>query len=78
MSEENKVLIRRWFEEVWNKGRAGAIDEMLGANAVVHGLADGAGKDLIGPVDFKSFHETFRGAVADIHVVVEDVLKEIR
>jgi len=29
MSAENKALIRRWFEEVWTKGRADAIDEML-------------------------------------------------
>jgi len=32
MSEENKQLVRRWFEEVWNKGRAGAIEEMFDAN----------------------------------------------
>ena len=23
--EANKALIRRWFEEVWNKGRADAV-----------------------------------------------------
>lgn len=23
MSAENKALIERWFEEVWNKGRSG-------------------------------------------------------
>ena len=27
--EANKALIRRWFEEVWNKGRAEAISEMM-------------------------------------------------
>ena len=25
MSEENKALVQRWFDEVWNKGRADAI-----------------------------------------------------
>ena len=29
VSTEHKTLVRRWFDEVWNKGRAAAIDEML-------------------------------------------------
>ena len=29
MSEQNKALVQRWFEEVWNKRRAAAIDERL-------------------------------------------------
>ncbi|MBC7931852.1 MAG: ester cyclase, partial [Rubrivivax sp.] len=29
MSEDNKALMRRWFEEVWNKGREDAIDELF-------------------------------------------------
>ena len=27
--ETNKALIRRWFDEVWNKGRAEAIYELI-------------------------------------------------
>jgi hypothetical protein len=27
MSEEHKAFIRRWFREVWNNGRAEAIEE---------------------------------------------------
>ena len=38
MSEENKALVRRWFEEVWNKGRAEAIDEMFDEYGVAHGF----------------------------------------
>jgi hypothetical protein len=40
MSEENKALICRWFEEVWNKGRAEAIDEMMAGECVAYGLSD--------------------------------------
>lgn len=29
MSIENKTLVQRWFSEVWNEGRADAIDELL-------------------------------------------------
>jgi len=75
-SEANKGLMRRWFEEVWNKGRVDAIDEMLAANCVVHGLSDDAAKPLKGPIDFRPFHETFRGAFPDIVVIVEDVVAE--
>ncbi|HMG72483.1 MAG TPA: nuclear transport factor 2 family protein [Pyrinomonadaceae bacterium] len=44
--EEHKALVRRWFEEVWNKGRADAIQEMLAADGVVHGLAEDASQPL--------------------------------
>jgi hypothetical protein len=29
MSEENKQILRRWFDEVWNNGRADAIEELF-------------------------------------------------
>jgi steroid delta-isomerase-like uncharacterized protein len=76
MSEENKAIVRRWFEEVWNKGRADAIDEMLAADVVIHGLSDDPEKPMKGPVDFKPFHTAFRGAFPDINVVVEDLIAE--
>jgi len=44
-AEANKALVRRWFEEVWNKGRAEAIEEMFGADGIVHGLSDDARQD---------------------------------
>ena len=76
MSQENKALIHRWFEEVWTKGRAEAIDEMFAAEGVAHGLADDSGKELRGPVDFKPFFQKFRTAFPDIEVVVEDTVAE--
>jgi hypothetical protein len=29
MSEQNKALAKRWFEEVWNQGRESTIDELF-------------------------------------------------
>ena len=74
--EENKALIRRWFEEVWNQGRADAIAEMLADDAVVHGLSDDAAKPLRGPAGFLPFHAQFREAFPNIEVVVEDTIAE--
>ena len=72
----NKALVRRWFEEVWTKGRADAIDEMFAADGIAHGLSDEAGNPLRGPAQFKPFHEIFRGAFPNIEVVVEDMIAE--
>ena len=76
MSEENKALIRRWFEEVWNKGREAAIDEMFAAEGIAHGLADETGNDLRGPHDYKPFFRKFRSAFPEIEVLVEDTVAE--
>jgi steroid delta-isomerase-like uncharacterized protein len=74
--EANKALMRRWFDEVWNKGRAEAIGEMFAADGVGHGLSDEPGKTINGPSEFVPFHSVFRGAFPDIEVVVEDVIAE--
>ena len=53
MVQENSALIRRWFEEVWNKGRMEAIDEMASPDIVGHGQAQ---HDTdIGLEEFKPF-----------------------
>jgi steroid delta-isomerase-like uncharacterized protein len=74
--EDNKALLRGWFEEVWNKGRAEAIDEMLAADGIVHGLSEQTEIPLKGSVGFKPFHQIFRGAFPDIEVIVEDAIAE--
>src|SRR5439155_750319 len=49
MSEENKALMRRWFEEVWNEGRAEAIPDMFADEGIAHGLSDDPLNPLRGP-----------------------------
>ncbi|MCA1566652.1 MAG: ester cyclase [Acidobacteria bacterium] len=75
-TEDLKVFIRRWFEEVWNKGREEAIDEMFAEDGVAYGLADETGAPLRGPSGFKPFFRNFRGAFPDIEVIVEDTVAE--
>jgi steroid delta-isomerase-like uncharacterized protein len=76
MSSENEALVRRWFDEVWNKGRADAIDEMFAADGIAHGLSDDPAQPMRGPAAFRSFHTTFRSAFPDIIVTVEDTVSE--
>jgi hypothetical protein len=37
MSEENKTLVRRYFEEIWDKGNLNLIDELFTTDFVRHG-----------------------------------------
>jgi steroid delta-isomerase-like uncharacterized protein len=76
MSTESQDLIRRWFEEVWNKGREDAIDEMFAADGIAHGLTEEGDKTLRGPEQFKPFYRAFRSAFPDLEVVVEDTISE--
>lgn len=73
-AEQNKAIVRRWFEEVWNRQQSKTIDELLTPDCIVHGLApEGSGK---GPAAFHPFWEKFRGAFPDIRITVEDILAE--
>jgi steroid delta-isomerase-like uncharacterized protein len=76
MADQKETLLHRWFEEVWNKGRAEAIDEMFACEGVAHGLADQEGKELCGPEGYKPFFESFRSAFPDIRITVEDTVTE--
>lgn len=73
MPNKNSSLTYRWMQEVWNEGREDAIDEMLDANAVVHGIE---GITEAGPNGFKIFHRNFRQQFPTVHVEVDDVVSE--
>jgi steroid delta-isomerase-like uncharacterized protein len=75
-TSDNASLIRRWFDEVWNRGREEAIDELFDEEGVAHGLADETGEPLRGASGFKPFFRRFREAFPEIEVVVEDTVSE--
>lgn len=75
MSAENKELMRRWFQQVWNEHSEAAIDEMFPLDGKSHGFPDPESV-LVGPEDFKTIHRNFCGAFPDLKVRVEDVITE--
>jgi steroid delta-isomerase-like uncharacterized protein len=75
MSESAETLVRRWFDEVWNRGDASAIDRLLAPDAVVHGLSPD-GKPIVGREGFKPFYEEFRTGFPDLHVTIDQVLNQ--
>jgi steroid delta-isomerase-like uncharacterized protein len=75
MSAANRELVHRWFEEVWNKQREEAIDEMFAAGGKCYGFP-GPGDVLIGPAKFKEVHRSFIAAFPDLRVTVHDIISE--
>jgi predicted ester cyclase len=72
MTEQDRDVGRRWFEEVWNKGRRDAIAEMLLPDSVVHeGDIDTAGPDGFYPY-YDRLYATFSG----IHFEIDDTLAD--
>ena len=76
MSEDHKLLLRRWFDEVWNQGKVETIHELFCESGIAHGLSKENDQPMIGPDGFKEFHRQFRDAFPDILVTVEDVIVE--
>jgi len=72
--KDNAQFIRRWFEEVWNKGRMDAIEEMCLPNAIGHGQAQH--KVDVGLQEFKQFARSLRSAFPDIRVTIHETLAQ--
>jgi steroid delta-isomerase-like uncharacterized protein len=72
MTEEERGLGTRWFEEVWNKGDRAAIAEMLSPDAVLHE----GGNDSVGPEGFYAFYDRLNAAVSEFRVTVHDTIVE--
>jgi predicted SnoaL-like aldol condensation-catalyzing enzyme len=62
--EENKRLIVRWFDEVWNQGRREAINEMFAETCVLHDSA----KDFRGPAEFTQFYDALRAEFSEFSI----------
>lgn len=75
MSEENRVLARRFYDEVINKGNLDAVDELCAPNFVIHtppsppGMAGGA-------EGVKQMVTMYRGAFPDLQATPEEMVVE--
>jgi|SRR5579863_7277728 len=72
MTESERLLGKRWFDQVWNLGRREAIAEMLAPDAVVQ---DGE-TVTVGPSAFYSFFDRMIATFSEINVNVVDTLAE--
>jgi steroid delta-isomerase-like uncharacterized protein len=68
--QENKDIIRRGFEEIFNQGKLDAVSEFFTPDFVSHDPA--LPEDLHGPEEFKQFAAMYRNAFPDLHITIED------
>ena len=73
MSEQNKAALRRFVDEIMNKGNLKVVDEFITADTIDHSLMPGQES---GPEGFKQFVTMFRSAFPDLHVTIEDLIAE--
>lgn len=72
-TEENKTVVRRLFEEVWNQGKMDAVGEILATDYIFH---EPVGGEVRGPEDFKQFVSMYRTAYPDLQFTIEDHIAE--
>jgi steroid delta-isomerase-like uncharacterized protein len=70
MAVDNIGLVRRFTEEVWNKGNMNVCDELLSKQMKVHDPLLG---DLDGLDAAKRQIQAFRTAFPDFHVAIDDI-----
>jgi predicted ester cyclase len=73
MSEQNKALVRRFFEEVWNGRNLAAIDGIFEPNYVAHGRPPSLPP---GPEGLKRRIAMTHAAFPDGRMTVEDQIAE--
>jgi steroid delta-isomerase-like uncharacterized protein len=72
MSEQNKSLIRRAVEEVWNQMNFISLDDLVSSDFVVHAT----GEEIHGREGAKQFYSMLHRAFPDIHFTIDDQIAE--
>jgi steroid delta-isomerase-like uncharacterized protein len=72
-TEENKALIRRFYEEVFNNRNLAAIDDFYAPEHVDHTLPTGL---PVGPEGTKQAIATMLEGFPDLHITIEDMIAE--
>lgn len=74
MSEENKALARRWFEELFNRENLDIADEIVAEDHVNHDPA--FPQNSPGPDGAKEVVNLYHGAFPDAQITIEDQIAE--
>jgi steroid delta-isomerase-like uncharacterized protein len=71
--ETNKAVVRRFYEELWNRWDLGTADEILARDVRFRGSL---GTSVEGIAAFKRYVEQIRAAFPDWHNRIDDLIAE--
>jgi len=74
LTEENKDIVLRGIEELWNKGNMAVADELFAANFINHDLVDTP--ETYNLEAYKQSVNNTRTDFPDLHVTVEEQIAE--
>jgi steroid delta-isomerase-like uncharacterized protein len=74
MSADNKAIVRRLYEEVWNKRRIELVNELISPSHALH--INNAADSSIGPEAYKGQVTLFLKGFPDLRFSIEDVVAE--
>jgi steroid delta-isomerase-like uncharacterized protein len=72
-SEDNKALVRRFFEEVLNEKRVDRADELVAPDYLDHAAVPGQAPGLEGA---KQRWAMYFAAIPDLHTTIDDMVAE--
>jgi steroid delta-isomerase-like uncharacterized protein len=75
LSETNKTVSRRFFEEVFGKGKLNVLDEIIAKDHVNSGPGTIPGLPN-GPEGSKQFVTVYRNAFPDVHFTIDEQIAE--
>src|SRR5215213_8585649 len=73
-AEENKALVRRSFEEVFNQGNLDAVEELFAPDYVLHDPT--SPEEIRGTESMRGYVSMYRTAFPDLQQTIEDQIAE--
>ena len=65
--QDAATLLRRWFDEIWNKAMIESVDELLAEDALMWGIGR-PDQSSRGGAEFKEFYHRQRSATPDVNI----------
>jgi len=75
-ADQNKAMVRQFYEEVFNAGKVDQIDKYIAADAIDHEVAPGKANPQPCRESLKDYLSVFCTAFPDLKVKVEDIIAE--